>query len=260
MRVRWLRRALTGVGQAPLATLALGGGLGWLLLLSCFGLTFAVVFCGAVLLVTLACAASYRVAATSRLATLVARVRRLVYALAGVWLLSLIGVMSLLFSPPPAPTTAYSHVLILGAGLRNGSELSQILLARLQAALPLLQRQPQVLALVSGGQGPDEDMSEALAMRNWLVAHGIHPSRIIMESRSTSTEENLRFSQRLLPADARVLLLTSNFHLYRSLRLAQQLQLPVVGGHAAPVPASVLINYSVREYFAVVRDWLLQPG
>lgn len=247
--------------RAPLAFISVASSLGWLTLLLLFGLSFAVVFTGALLLTVLGCLASYRFSPQTRTGRLLAYGRRALYALSLVWLLSLLLVMCLLFAPQPQVTPQqHTHVLILGAGLRNGSELSQILLARLQTALPLLRDNAHLVAVVSGGQGADESLSEALAMRNWLLQQGIAPTRILMEDRSTSTEENLMFSRALLPARSRVLLLTSNFHLYRSLRLARQLRLPVTAGMGAPTPPTVLLNYSLREYFALTRDFLLPPA
>ena len=54
------------------------------------------------------------------------------------------------------------------------------------------------MAVVSGGQGPGETMTEGEAMEIWLEARGIDPQRIIVEDRATSTWENLENSFALI--------------------------------------------------------------
>ncbi len=89
------------------------------------------------------------------------------------------------------------YILILGAKL-FGDKPSQSLQNRLDVALKYLNENPKTKAIVSGGQGEDEDIPEAHSMRNYLVAHGINANRILIEDRSTSTYENLKFSKRFI--------------------------------------------------------------
>ena len=58
---------------------------------------------------------------------------------------------------------------------------------------------------MSGGQGPDEDRTEASVMHDYLEQHGIDATRIIIEDQSTSTYENLVFSKELLPKETKKL-------------------------------------------------------
>lgn len=84
---------------------------------------------------------------------------------------------------------------MLGAGL-NGDKPSAVLEMRLEKARLYLQEHPQTVVIVSGGQGPTEPVSEAESMKNWLMEKGIPNSRIIMEDKSTTTAENIRYSLR----------------------------------------------------------------
>ena len=136
----------------------------------------------------------------------------------------------------------------------NGSTPSLSMLNRLSAALDYLNTHPACIAVVSGGQGPGENMTEAACMANWLTANGIAPERIIEESRSTSTEENLTFSLALIPnADnARIAVCSSEYHLYRAGRIAQRLGVSV-GGVPGRTNLPVLrLNYFIREGLGVL--------
>ena len=89
------------------------------------------------------------------------------------------------------------YILVLGAGL-NGDKPSAVLEMRLEKARLYLQEHPQTVVIVSGGQGPTEPVSEAESMKNWLMEKGIPNSRIIMEDKSTTTAENIRYSLRVI--------------------------------------------------------------
>ena len=79
-------------------------------------------------------------------------------------------------------------VIVLGAGLR-GDRPSTTLKGRLNAAYEYHLENPDALIIVSGGQGHDEDITEAEAMKKYLVALGIPDDRIVKEEKSTSTYE-----------------------------------------------------------------------
>ena len=147
-------------------------------------------------------------------------------------------------------------VIILGAGV-NGTTPSLMLSSRLRAALDFIADKPDIPIICSGGQGPGEDISEADCMADWLIAHGVDESRIYREDKSTSTQENLRYSRAILeelgvdPAQ-RVAIVTSDFHLCRA-RL-------MWGGDTAAVPAHLpstlyfqclTVNYFIREAFGL---------
>ncbi len=143
-------------------------------------------------------------------------------------------------------------LIILGAGL-FGDRLSLSLKRRLDEALRVGQDHPQVIFIVCGGQGPDEWISEAQAMHDYLVAHGISSERILQEDQSTSTYENLSFAiSRFDLSGWRVGIVTNSFHLCRSVRMARQLGLEAYGfGTSAPHLTSPV--FYTREYFAYLK-------
>ena len=93
-------------------------------------------------------------------------------------------------------------------------------------------------------------------MYEYLLTKGIFPDRILLEDRSTNTKENLQFSRPLIPQDATVGIVTNNFHVYRSTRLAAQQGYPPAYGLSAPSDTAMQANNMFREFFGVVKDLL----
>lgn len=149
------------------------------------------------------------------------------------------------------------YLLILGAGLK-GERLSPTLASRMNRGLEYLKAYPTTKVIVSGGQGPDEDITEAEAMRRYLVDNGITQNRIIKEEQSTSTIENLRFSKRIIfqnTTSSEILIITSDFHMFRAKMLAKRAGL-VPYGLPAKTPYYLLPNSYLREYFALTKSYL----
>ena len=135
--------------------------------------------------------------------------------------------MIFLFVYGKTDTTDYKEdvVIILGAGLR-GDQLSLSLLERVKKGMEYLEKNPDAIAIVSGGQGPDELVAESYAMKKYMVENGIDENRIIEENQSTSTFENFLLSKKILDKnfheDYKVVYVTSDFHTFRSGRLAKR--------------------------------------
>ena len=92
-------------------------------------------------------------------------------------------------------------------------------------------------------------------MRDWLVEQGIDEARIWMEDRSASTRENLKFALDLIgDTDARIAVVSNNFHIYRAKRIAKSVGFTNVEGIAASSDSKLFINYMVREAFALAKD------
>ena len=111
-------------------------------------------------------------------------------------------------------------------------------------------------AILSGGKGDDEHISEALCMFQALTAMGIDKSRLWMEDQSTSTWENLKFTLALIQEKTgntpdTMALVTSEYHLFRAGLFADRLGLNILGVPAATTLLPLKINYFIREAVAV---------
>ena len=154
------------------------------------------------------------------------------------------------------PKADADYLIVLGAGLR-GERPSLVLRNRINAAAKYLMENPDSKVVVSGGQGADELISEAEAMRRGLVELGISESRIIMEDKSTSTNENLTFSKAYIPAGASVVIVTNKFHVYRACHLARECGYTSVSGLGADNVRWLNPTNYLRECMAVFKDVVL---
>ncbi|MFI8707192.1 YdcF family protein [Bacillus sp. NPDC077411] len=145
------------------------------------------------------------------------------------------------------------YVLILGAKL-FGDKPSLSLQNRLDVALGYLHSHPKVKVVVSGGQGDDEDISEALSMSRYLMENGIGKERILLEDRSTSTYENIKFSKDLYDIKHAVVV-SNTYHLYRAKIIADRLGMKMEA-LAAPTPKRSRKKAYIREYAAVIKTIL----
>ena len=174
-------------------------------------------------------------------------------------LISLIGTWGI--ADPQAP--ACPAAIVLGAQV-NGQTPSRILRERLNQALEFAELNPGAVLILSGGQGSGERISEAEAMAHDLTARGVDPKRLLLEDRSTTTQENFRFSAALAREKGLeltdVCVITSEFHMARACYLAGQLGLTV---HAYPAKTRLWfykMNYYVREIPAFFKAILQTKG
>ena len=151
-------------------------------------------------------------------------------------------------------------VIVLGCGLR-GERVSVGLAKRLNKAAEYHENNPEAMIIVSGGQGPQEDISEALAMKRYLVDKGIPEDKIIMEDKSTSTITNFRYSREIMEKEgmslSSVVFVTNAYHVYRASSYAKDegfLEVSHLGTDI--IWYTIPMNY-MREMLAVVKMWVL---
>lgn len=159
------------------------------------------------------------------------------------------------------PEDHAEYMVVLGAKVRpDGPSVS--LWDRIYKAYAYLTEHPDVIAIVSGGQGNDEVMSEAQSMYDNLTAMGIAPERVWMEDKATSTDENMRFSLDLIEEKTgqrptKLAILSSEYHLFRASLMARKLGIDFVGVPAHTSRLSQLINHGMREVAGVWHFILL---
>ena len=152
------------------------------------------------------------------------------------------------------PDNGADVLIVLGCGVQ-GDRVTLTLANRLDRAVEYLGENPHTTVIVSGGQGAHENISEAEAMHGYLIAHGIDKERIIMEDKSTSTEENFAFSKKIIdelyPDGAKVVFVTTYFHVYRAGRVAQKAGLQAQGIGAKGV-WYITFNDYLRECVGII--------
>ncbi len=161
------------------------------------------------------------------------------------------------------PKEQVQYMVVLGAKVRStGPSVS--LWDRIYGAADYLEEHPDTIAIVSGGQGTDEPMTEAKAMYDELVALGIDPDRIWLEEKATSTWENLNFSLDLIEEKTgerptKLGILSSEYHLFRAKLFAKECGVEAVGIPAQTSRLSQRINHFMREV-AGVWHYLILGG
>ncbi|MBO7252559.1 MAG: YdcF family protein [Oscillospiraceae bacterium] len=162
-----------------------------------------------------------------------------------------------------SPKEQVSYIVVLGAKV-NSDGPSVSLWDRIAAAYDYLDAHPDVIAVLSGGQGTDEPITEAECMYRELVGLGIDPKRLWREEDATSTWENLHFSLDLIEEKTgsrpdRIGVLSSEYHLFRASLFAKANQVEFVGIPARTSRPSQMINHFMREV-AGVWHYLILGG
>ncbi|MCD8346419.1 MAG: YdcF family protein [Lachnospiraceae bacterium] len=159
------------------------------------------------------------------------------------------------------------YLIVLGAQVR-GTKPSRALRKRLERAAAYAEEHPDTILILSGGQGADEDISEAECMYRYLVDAGIAEDRLVKEEDSTSTQENLKDSAAIIceideaaavsEGEIRVSVgvVTSNFHLYRALLYAKKQGFADVSGLSAASDIGMLPHNGLREICAILVNRL----
>ena len=156
-------------------------------------------------------------------------------------------------------------MIVLGCQVKPWGP-SVLLQDRLDEALDYWEEHPDILVVVSGGQGPDEPSTEAQAMYDYLVANGVEEERILKEERSHNTCENLRYSFELLKETGhqeemgQVLVVSNGFHLTRVRMLFGRTwegtyTLSTLAAPSSHMPSR--LKMYVREPLALVKSFLL---
>ncbi len=146
------------------------------------------------------------------------------------------------------------YIIVLGAQMKPAGP-SAVLKFRLDAAYEYLTANEDTMCVVSGGQGSNEPCTEAEGMYNYLVEKGISSERILMEDQSTDTSENIAYSASLIGGtDARVGIVTNNFHVFRGVMLARHAGFKDACGIAARSNFYFQPNNLVREFCGVMKD------
>lgn len=168
-----------------------------------------------------------------------------------------LGTLASIINNSHYSATDQTTVIVLGCRIW-GSTPSRALIARTKAASEYLKKNPDAVAILSGGQGSDENLSEAQCMFNIMVEDGIDPQRLYIEDRSTSTDENILFSKKIIEENnlsTDVAVATTDYHQKRAAMICKKngltsASLPSVSGF------NTKATFFTREVFGVWVQWL----
>lgn len=173
------------------------------------------------------------------------------------------GFAAVLFGVGWTDTVDYQEdaMIVLGAGLR-GEKPSKVLRNRLDEAVQYHEKNPDALIVVSGGQGPQEEIPEAEAMARYLMEAGVAEEKIVKEDRSTSTYENFAFSKALLDEslgeEYEVAFVTNDFHILRAGSIAEQVGYEDPTHFHSKTPWYNVVCSGLRECLAMVKFWIFK--
>ena len=155
------------------------------------------------------------------------------------------------------PPQNADYLIVLGARVEKNGVPSPALQHRIDSAYEYLAENPDTVVIATGGQGRDEDMPEAECIKAELMKLGIPEERILIEDESTSTTENLKNSLAIIgDKEKTVGIVTNNYHVYRSVKLAEKVGFENPCGFAASYTGITLPNYLVREAVCLTVEWL----
>ena len=148
-----------------------------------------------------------------------------------------------------------STVIVLGCQIR-GSTPSRMLKDRIQTAYTYLSENPQAVAILSGGQGEDEDLSEGQCMYNILTEKGIAPERLFIEDASVNTDTNIQNSLKIIEANGLskdVAIATNDYHQKRAAMICERYGLHPYALNA-PTQAYLVPVFYTREVLGVLSE------
>lgn len=177
-----------------------------------------------------------------------------VILIVGFLMVSITGIL-ILNTAFSEPEEHCEYIVVLGAQVKSYGP-SASLQERIDRAYEYLIQHPDTVAIVTGGKGSDEPISEAQCMFDELTAMGIDESRIWMEDQATSTWENLKFSLDMIEEKTGVRpnsigVVSSEYHLFRTAMQAADRGLEVVGIPAKTAAFDRFLHYFLREIAGV---------
>ena len=160
----------------------------------------------------------------------------------------------------PLGSKKSDFIVVLGSGLRYGTDLSPEGKRRSDKAIEYLKKYPHLNVFLTGGQGIDEKVPESVVMKEYFIDNGIDEDRIFLEDKSTNTNENIKFYiETLKDKDIEyqnILLVTSDFHMPRAGIIARHYNLTVYPLCSKTRNISFIPNI-MREELAFIKTLIL---
>lgn len=182
----------------------------------------------------------------------------ILFVAAALGIVSVITLMSFIYIKGKTKACNEKVIIVLGCRVK-WDKPSLSLIKRADAAYDFLMKNPKALAILSGGQGKDEALSEAECMKNLLLEKGIDKSRLILEDKSTTTDENIAFSLKLINSlglDKEIAVATSEYHQLRASMICNRYGLKS-SPQSAKTKLTVLHVFLLREIFGIIKELII---
>lgn len=148
----------------------------------------------------------------------------------------------------------YKYILVLGARV-DGDVPSLMLKDRLDKAIQIYGENKDIKIIVSGDSVNPIDYDEVTVMYNYLVSRGISSSNIIKDNYGISTYDSMVRAKDIVNDD-KVIVVTQKYHLYRSVYIANELDVDAVGISAMEYKYFGQFGRDIREILARVKDYV----
>lgn len=146
------------------------------------------------------------------------------------------------------PRKNLEYVVVLGSGLM-GDKVTPLLASRIRKGVEIYKKNPKSKLIMSGGQGPDELVPEASAMKNYALGLGIKEEDVLEENKSKNTRENLIFSKRIMEEKSKFAIVSNYYHIFRALLIAREEKISCIG-YGAKTKFYFSLNAFIRELIA----------
>ena len=183
---------------------------------------------------------------------------------AAVAIIVFVAVEGMIVAFPKKSAENCDYIIVLGARVM-GNEPGLTLKGRLDRALEYVKsNDDDCKIVVSGGKGDGENISEAEAMKRYLVDRGIKPDMIIKEDKSVNTMQNFEFSKDKIEKDSKekvadvdVKVVTTDFHAFRSEKYAKRAGYEKLSFYTERTKWYLMPVFYMREFFAVIKMVLI---
>ena len=168
----------------------------------------------------------------------------------------IILIQSLIFASQKNDMDTYeNYVLVLGAKANNGN-LSKTLINRLDTTIEYLNKHKTAKAVLCGGKENNNEFSQAEYMQKYLIEKGIDKDRLILETKSKNTFENIKFAlEKLDKKPSEIMVISSSYHLFRAKLILYRFGV-LAKTVPAKTPTGAFVSSYFRETFAVIKTYL----
>ncbi|NMA80264.1 MAG: YdcF family protein, partial [Clostridiales bacterium] len=172
-------------------------------------------------------------------------------------------ICTVIFAIGRVNTTQFDEdaVIVLGGGFLDG-EISPSAIRRLDRAAQYYDRNNDAIFVLSGGKTQWQPIAEGYVMRDYLLERGIPDEQILVEDSAMNTSENIAKSKEILDQtfseDYTVCIITSDYHGYRAVALADGSGIIGAKRYLARTPDRLIPPAYLRELCAVIKFWIMR--